>query len=118
MPEADGVQMQMDVTESEAVDNTSAQIWSAKKGDSLKTVLHDWAKQSNTQIIWEASYDYRLDKDLSLQGSLEEAYNELLSSYNDSESKPNFRFVKQNKESDNMALIIVQDAEEAQPVTG
>lgn len=120
MPEANGVQIEVDATETEsvAVQNTNAQIWSAKKGDSLKTVLHDWAKQSNTQIIWEASYDYRLDQDIAFQGSLEEAYNELLSSYGESESKPNFRFVKQNKESDNMALIIVQDAEEAQPIAG
>lgn len=118
MPEAGGVQIEMDITESEAAPSTDAQIWSAKKGDSLKTVLHDWAKQSNTQIIWEASYDYRLDKDIAFEGSIENAYRELFATCMSSPSKPNLRFVNQNKDSDDMALIIVQDAEEAQPIAG
>lgn len=47
--------------------------WEARKGDSLKTVLEQWAKSSDTQLVWDASHDFKVPAHILVKGSLKDA---------------------------------------------
>ncbi|GEM_PF-2495122 len=97
--------------QAEAVSKT---MWEAQKGDSLKKVIHQWAKTANVDIVWEASHDFTLSESFSSSESLDVALQNLIQSAISHDNAPSFRVLNTNKQSDQMALIIIQDP---QPMT-
>ena len=82
------------------------QTWRAVSGDSLKETLARWSTEAGTQLIWDASYDYDLDADIFIRGSLRDAVDGLLAaSVKDGEEKPMVDFVRDAK----TAQIYVKD---------
>ncbi len=53
-------------------------IWSANIGDSLRSVLEDWANLDGSKLIWSIEYDYKLSSDFESSGSFENAVEEML----------------------------------------
>ena len=97
--------------QAEAVTKT---MWEAQKGDSLKKVIHQWAKTANVDIVWEASHDFTLSENFSSSESLDVALQNLIQSAISHDNAPSFRVLNTNKQSGQMALIIIQDP---QPMT-
>ncbi|MGB0719017.1 MAG: TcpQ domain-containing protein, partial [Bdellovibrionales bacterium] len=48
-------------------------LWAAHRGDSLRDVLARWSADSGAQLDWDAAYDYTVQADTSVNGTLEEA---------------------------------------------
>ncbi|MFP4313403.1 MAG: TcpQ domain-containing protein [Alphaproteobacteria bacterium] len=94
--------------------NTAKPLWSAQKGASLKDTLYSWSRKTdNIQIIWEASHDYRLDKDFEFMGGTKQAFEYILQSGSDMEANLTARFIENSTAPGDIAMIIVQDSEQA-----
>lgn len=62
--------------------------WTARQGSTLRTVLGDWAKKVNIELYWSIDYDYKLQKDISLQGNFEEAVANLMTEFTEMRPQP------------------------------
>lgn len=50
------------------------QVWEARVGDSLRTVIKDWSQRAHYHLAWEAEdLDYPIDAPLRFEGSYEQA---------------------------------------------
>lgn len=87
-------------------------VWSARKGESLKDTLYIWSEKSNMQIIWEASYDYTLEKDFEFMGSPQKAFEYLLQSSTDIQTGISAKFLEDSQNPSRLSMIIVQDNEQ------
>lgn len=98
------------------VDMNAGQSWTASKGESVKKVLYSWGRKANMEVIWEAAYDYTLEQDFMVSGSLKQAVSELVQSASAQGSAPTVRFIGGNQAEKNAALVIIQDPEAAPAV--
>lgn len=55
-----------------------ATFWTAEQGASLKDTLIKWSEAANTDLVWNATYDFQLPADFEAQGSFEKAVDLLL----------------------------------------
>lgn len=53
-------------------------IWQAKKGARLKKILEKWAETENIQMVWTGSEDYRVNKDVFISSTFENAVDVLI----------------------------------------
>lgn len=53
-------------------------FWTAEKGASLKDTLIAWSDSANTDLVWNATYDFQLPSDFEARGSFEKAVDLLL----------------------------------------
>lgn len=62
-----------------AGENTGAVVrWEAKKGESLKQTLSNWAESAQVSLVWKAAHDYTLESDVTINNSFRGAVNDLL----------------------------------------
>lgn len=48
-------------------------IWEAKRGSSLKETLDSWSKQANVTLTWQAQDDVKLNSDILISGTFDNA---------------------------------------------
>jgi hypothetical protein len=53
-------------------------VWSAKRGQTLRATLSDWCDRQGVQLIWRTEYDYPLAADIALEGNFETAVRNIL----------------------------------------
>jgi hypothetical protein len=46
-------------------DKTPANPWEAKAGESLRDILTRWSEQAGVELVWMASYDYKIKDRMS-----------------------------------------------------
>ncbi len=56
-----------------AQEETPAALWEAKIGDSLKDTLARWSEKAGIEMIWMASYDYKVRSDMLVNDSFQNA---------------------------------------------
>lgn len=66
--------------------------WNAAQGSSLKTVLAQWSKRGDVQLIWNAQHGYAVKADVSQDGALEAALAALLEPYSGDMDHPAVQF--------------------------
>lgn len=66
----------------------SVRTWRAVRGDSLKTVLSDWAQDAGVELYWSSEFDYPLDSSVRLKGTFEEAVQNILTGLRDARPRP------------------------------
>ncbi|WP_301100443.1 TcpQ domain-containing protein [Propionivibrio sp.] len=65
-----------------------AEVWTANRGESLRTVLEEWSKRANVQVTWQAEYDYPLQASVNLSGSYQDVVRRLLMGFQDAQPQP------------------------------
>lgn len=63
--------------------------WSAPVGSSLQQVLTTWSKQAGVELEWQANQGFAVRLPVSLNGSYEQALEEILNQYSDEKVRPN-----------------------------
>jgi len=64
------------------------EVWTATRGESLRTVLEAWSKRANVQLTWQAEYDYPLQASVNLSGSYPDVVRRLLMGFQDAQPQP------------------------------
>jgi hypothetical protein len=67
---------------------SSADSWSAERGDTLHRVLTDWCRRSNVELQWLAEYDYPIEASTHFNGGFEEAVRSLLVGFDGARPQP------------------------------
>jgi len=62
--------------------------WTALKGQTLRSVLTDWAKMEGIELYWSIDYAYRLKNNASYGGTFEEAVRNLLDQFHSIRPQP------------------------------
>lgn len=62
--------------------------WSGSKGATLRDTLKSWSDSAGVELYWSIDYDYRLKKDIGLDGSYDQAVAELLDQFSDVRPQP------------------------------
>lgn len=62
--------------------------WSGSKGATLRDTLKGWSDSAGVELYWSIDYDYRLKKDIGLDGSYDQAVAELLDQFSDVRPQP------------------------------
>ena len=62
--------------------------WRGGKGQTLKTVLKDWADAAHVKLYWITDYDYKLNADIAFAGNFEEAAGKLLDQFSAVKPQP------------------------------
>ncbi len=73
---------------------TNAGPWEAKAGESLKDILTRWSDKAGVELIWMASYDYKLKDDVALQENFSEAVESVMTSGLEENASPDFQLVQ------------------------
>ncbi|MGB4107548.1 MAG: TcpQ domain-containing protein [Alphaproteobacteria bacterium] len=73
---------------------TNAGPWEAKAGESLKDILTRWSEKAGVELIWMASYDYKLKDDVVLQENFSEAVETVMKSGLEENAAPDFQIVQ------------------------
>lgn len=47
--------------------------WAVRQGDSLKETLNEWSKQANVDLVWNATHDYTVDADITVNDTFQSA---------------------------------------------
>lgn len=53
----------------------SAGVWKASQGDSLRETLGAWSKLANVEMVWNATHDYTVDADITVNDTFGSAVN-------------------------------------------
>ena len=70
-------------------------VWEAKTGESLKDILTRWSEKAGVELIWMASYDYKVKKDIALQEKFSAAVETMLKTgLDDTDAAPDIQFVQ------------------------
>lgn len=70
-------------TESE---KTPANPWEAKAGESLRDILTRWSEQAGVELVWMASYDYKIKQDVALKDDFTGAVESVIATGLDAEA--------------------------------
>lgn len=62
--------------------------WNGSKGATLRDTLKSWSDSAGVELYWSIDYDYRLKKDIGLDGSYDQAVAELLDQFSDVRPQP------------------------------
>jgi len=62
--------------------------WSGQKGDTLRETLKNWSDSAGVELYWSIDYDYRLKKNVTLDGSYDQAVATLLDQFADVRPQP------------------------------
>ena len=47
--------------------------WAVRQGDSLKETLNAWSKEANVELVWDATHDYTVDADITVNDTFQSA---------------------------------------------
>ncbi len=53
-------------------------IWEARRGDNLKKIISEWAKIENIELVWTDDKEYKVDKDVFISGTFQNAVDVLV----------------------------------------
>ena len=67
---------------------SSADGWSAERGDTLHKVLTEWCRRSNVELQWLAEYDYPIEGSTHFNASFEDAVRGLLAGFDQARPQP------------------------------
>jgi hypothetical protein len=67
-------------------DKTSANPWEAKAGESLRDILTRWSEQAGVELVWMASYDYKIKQDVALKDDFTNAVESVIATGLDAEA--------------------------------
>ncbi len=56
-------------------------VWNGGKGQTLHDVLKKWSDMAGVELYWSIDYDYRLDGDVALSGTYDEAISKILEKF-------------------------------------
>jgi hypothetical protein len=62
--------------------------WTANRGDSLRSVLQEWAGQAGAELFWSSDFDYPLAGAVNVSGTFEEAAENILKGFEQARPKP------------------------------
>lgn len=80
-------------------------LWTAKRGATLRATLSDWCDRQGVQLIWRTEYDYPLAADVALEGNFETAVRKILLGFSAAAPQPVGRLHRQGT-AGNAVLII------------
>lgn len=63
-------------------------VWSANRGDTLRSVLKDWTKIAGIGLQWDSGFDFPLLAEVRVEGTFEEAARILISGFEKAEPQP------------------------------
>lgn len=69
-------------------DALKTEVWNARKGESLISVLEEWAQKSGNKVLWLAEQDFKTKNTLRVRGSFENAVLKLFVQYADNNVRP------------------------------
>ncbi|PCJ99016.1 MAG: hypothetical protein COA45_06110 [Zetaproteobacteria bacterium] len=75
-------QMSQDTTTTSSLrvaPSNTIEIWEANRKSNLRTILNKWSAQENIELVWDASENYTLDKDIFISGTFKNAIDILFS---------------------------------------
>lgn len=75
----------------------------AKQGMMLSEVIHSWGEMNNISLIWNASNDFKVYKEIRFFSNFLQATNDIIQFYNNTSNPLQFRFFTKNK------TILVED---------
>ncbi len=55
------------LAEAPAAGKTPSEPWEAKAGESLRDILTRWSEKAGIELVWMASYDYKIKEDVALK---------------------------------------------------
>lgn len=67
-------------------EKTPANPWEAKAGESLRDILTRWSEQAGVELIWMASYDYKIKEDVALKNDFTGAVESVIATGLDAEA--------------------------------
>lgn len=72
-------------------------VWRAYKGQTLYNIVTVWSKRAGVKLIWATDYDYRLHKDITLEGAYEKTLASLLDEFAELTPQPYGKLSKDEK---------------------
>ena len=79
--------------------------FNADKGNSLRTILQDWAQKAGVELRWEPVYDFTLRKDIEMRSDFTKAVSKALAQYSQTAPKPHGR-LHTTSDNGNPVLVI------------
>jgi hypothetical protein len=67
-------------------EKTPANPWEAKAGESLRDILTRWSEQAGVELVWMASYDYKIKQDVALKDDFTGAVESVIATGLDAEA--------------------------------
>ncbi|MDD9900229.1 MAG: TcpQ domain-containing protein [Alphaproteobacteria bacterium] len=90
--EGQGEDAAVDLDASEMETKTSSSSadsqWQGGEGQTLRALLEEWSDTANVELYWSIDYDYRLDQDIALSGTYDEAVSAVLDRFSDARPQP------------------------------
>jgi hypothetical protein len=80
-------------------------FWQAEQGQSLRETLESWSEQADIELVWQAAHDYRVDHDVMLSDTFQNAIKTMVTEGLAPENRPAMRF----SPADGAPSLIVQD---------
>lgn len=74
------------LAEASDVVQTPADPWEAKAGESLRDILTRWSEKAGVELVWMASYDYKIKEDVALKDDFTGAVESVLANGLDGEA--------------------------------
>lgn len=74
-----------------------AAAWQAPAGESLRTILSDWATRGGWSLAWETGFEYRINNPIAFQGNFVDAAGALVRSLRDVRPAVSAEFYSVNK---------------------
>ncbi len=70
------------------MDPFEIRFWHAEQGDSLRTVLGEWADVAEVAMLWDTATDYSLPQPVRMHGTFPDAVTHILMTYQNAEPRP------------------------------
>ncbi|MBK7362330.1 MAG: TcpQ domain-containing protein [Micavibrio sp.] len=67
-------------------EKTPANPWEAKAGESLRDILTRWSEKAGVELVWMASYDYKIRQDVALKDDFTGAVESVIATGLDAEA--------------------------------
>jgi len=87
------------------VGQTPESVWTAEKGDTLRSVMKKWADTEGISLVWNSEYDYPIQADVTVVGTFESAVRNLLDGFSMASPKPAAKLYK-NKPAGMPVLVV------------
>lgn len=87
------------------VPTETVHFWQAEQGQSLRETLESWSEQADIELVWQAAHDYRVDHDVMLSDTFQNAIKTMVTEGLAPENRPAMRF----SPADGTPSLIVQD---------
>lgn len=82
-------------------------LWEAHAGDSLKDTLHSWSQKAHIGLVWNATHDYTVSADFSVDGAFDTAVQNLIAT-GTQDSSPDVAF-DNDASNAKIASVVIKD---------